>query len=84
MFILHLVENRPFTYINRVEFAIHSKSQVIFFVIFYSVLRPFQDYFSSYETSQPVGGAETGEPREKPPGTPVAPTHTRHSGEMVE
>ena len=24
--------------------------------IFYSVLRPFQDYFSSYETGQSVGG----------------------------
>ena len=31
-----------------------------------SVLRPFQDYFSSYETGQSVGGAKTGEPREKP------------------
>ena len=32
-----------------------------------SVLRPFQDYFSSYETGQSVGGAKTGEPREKTP-----------------
>ena len=32
---------------------------------FNSVLRPFQDYFSSYETGQSVGGAKTGEPREK-------------------
>ena len=31
-----------------------------------SVLRPFQDYFSSYETGQSVGWAKTGEPREKP------------------
>ena len=30
-----------------------------------SVLRPFQDYFSSYETGQSVGGAKTGEPLEK-------------------
>ena len=36
---------------------------------FNSVLRPFQDYFSSYETGLSVGGAKTGEPREKPPGT---------------
>ena len=39
-----------------------------------SVLRPFQDYFSSYETGQSVGGAKTGEPREKPPGTPASRT----------
>ena len=44
----------------------------IFF--FYSVLRPFQDYFSSYETGQSVGGAKTGEPREKPPDTPASRT----------
>ena len=36
-----------------------------------SVLRPFQDYFSSYET---VDGAKTGEPREKPSGTPSSRT----------
>ena len=39
-----------------------------------SVLRPFQDYFSSYETGQSVGGAKTGEPREKPPETPSSRT----------
>ena len=44
------------------------------FVFFYSVLRPFQDYFSSYETGQSVGGAKTGEPREKPPDTPASRT----------
>ena len=67
-----------------------------FFFFFNSVLRPFQDYFSSYETGQTVGGAKTGEPREKPPGTPACRTwlvsrgqsgvrtHTRHSGEMIE
>ena len=27
-----------------------------FFFFFNSVLRPFQDYFSSYETDQSVGG----------------------------
>ena len=42
--------------------------------IFYSVFRPFQDYFSSYETGKSVGGAKAGEPREKPPGTPASRT----------
>ena len=37
----------------------------IIFFFFYSVLRPFQDNFSSYETGQSVGGVKTGEPREK-------------------
>ena len=39
------------------------------FFFFDSVLRPFQDYFSSYETGQSLGGAKTGEPREKTPDT---------------
>ena len=38
-----------------------------------SVLRPFQDYFSS-ETGQSVGGAKTREPRDKPPDTPASRT----------
>ena len=46
---------------------------LIFFFL-NSVLRLFQDYFSSYETGQSVGGAKTGEPREKPPGTPASRT----------
>ena len=46
----------------------------LFFFFFDSVLRPFQDYFSSYETGQSVGGAKTGEPREKPPDTPASRT----------
>ena len=59
----------------------------------HSVLRPFQDYFSSYDTGQSVVGAKMGEPQEKPPDTPasrschvshVARTRTRHSGEMIE
>ena len=33
--------------------------------LFYSVQRPFQVYFSSYETGQSEGGAKTGEAREK-------------------
>ena len=44
----------------------------ILFIFFDSVLRPFQDYFSSYEIGQSVGGAKTGEPLEKPPGTPAS------------
>ena len=75
-----------------------SCSFFFFFFFFNSVLRSFQDYFSSYETGQSVGGAKTGEPREKPPDTPAgkqnlacltcgqsgARTHTSHSGEMIE
>ena len=41
---------------------------------FNSVLLPFQDYYSSYETGQSVGGAKTGESREKPPDTPASRT----------
>ena len=44
------------------------------YFFFNSVLRPFQDYFSSYETGQSVGGAKAGEPREKPPSTPASRT----------
>ena len=40
---------------------------------FYSVC-PFQDFFSSYETGQSVGGAKTEEPREKPPDKPASRT----------
>ena len=43
-------------------------------LVFNSDLSPFQDYFSSYETGQSVGGAKTGEPREKPPDTPASRT----------
>ena len=43
-------------------------------LFFNSVLRPFQDYFSSYETGQSVGGAKTGDPREKPHDTPASRT----------
>ena len=42
--------------------------------IFDSVSRPFQDYFSSYEMGQSVGGSKTVEPREKPSGTPASRT----------
>ena len=57
--------------------------KVFFFFFFFfffcfcfseTVKRPFQDYFSSYETGQSIGGVKTGEPREKPPGTPASRT----------
>ena len=48
----------------------HNTIQTFFFN---SVLRPFSR-FSSYETGQSVGGAKTGEPREKPPDTPASRT----------
>ena len=48
-----------------------SKYDTLFLILF---LRPFQDYFSSYETGQSVGGAKTGEPREKLPDTPASRT----------
>ena len=41
---------------------------------FDSVLRPSQDYFSSYETDQSVGGAKTEEPREKQARAGLEPT----------
>ena len=44
------------------------------FLIFTSVLRPFQDYFRSYETGQSVGGAKREGPREKTPDTPASRT----------
>ena len=45
-------------------------------IFFNSVLRPFQDYFSSYEAGHSVGGAKTGEFREKKttPDTPASRT----------
>ena len=52
---------------------ISTGSQWIWYIL-NSVLRPFQDYFSSYETGQSVGGPKTGEPREKTPSTPASRT----------
>ena len=52
----------------------HAQRDTFFFFFFNSVLRPFQDYFSSYETGQSLGGAKTDGPREKPPGTPTSRT----------
>ena len=39
-------------------------SEIMFFFL-NSLLNPFQDYFSSYETGQSVGGAKTGEPHDQ-------------------
>ena len=77
--------------------AFHEKFSFFLFFFFDSVLRPFQDYYSSYETGQSEGWAKTGEPREKNTwhtskqnlacltcGQSGAQTHTRHSGETIE
>ena len=62
-----------------IQYFIFTKDFFFFFFFFFnSVLRPFQDYFSSYETGQSVGGAKTGEPREKPPDTPEAKLGLSH------
>ena len=61
--------------LNRIVLPVMPTNKIyIYFFLFDSVLNPFQDYFSSYETGQSVGGAKTGEPREKPPGTPASRT----------
>ena len=63
---------------TRPRYDLEAMLKLLFFFLFIfffnSVLRPFQDYFSSYETGQSVGGAKTGEPREKPPDTPASRT----------
>ena len=42
-------------------------------ILFNSVLRPFQDHFSSYETGQSVGGRKREIPeKKKTPGTPAS------------
>ena len=56
---------------NDYEICLNSEYVNVLKSFYNSILRPFQDYFSSYETGQSVGGAKTGEPREKPPGTPI-------------
>ena len=63
----------PLKYVKGFNQPIISVDESVFFFL-NPVLRPFQDYFSSYETGQSVGGAETGEPREKPPDTPASRT----------
>ena len=37
-----------------------------------------QDYFTHFEPSQSLGGAKTGDPREKPPGHPQAELDLSH------
>ena len=61
-----------FTLIKNFICLLVLKILFLFFFFFDSVLRPFQDYFSSYETGQSAGGTKTGEPREKNPGTPAS------------
>ena len=53
-----------------------SRREIFLFFLFfsYSVLRPFQDYFSSYETGQSVGGRKLVNPKKKIPGTPASRT----------
>ena len=51
--------------VQRHTSALNSLNGISFQLYFYAVLHPFKDYFRSYETGQSVGGAKTGEPREK-------------------
>ena len=62
-------------FINLTTDGIISRRSFFFFFFKFS-LRPFQDYFSSYETGQSVGGRKR-EYSERN----GARTHTRHSGE---
>ena len=41
---------------------------------YYISFAPFQDYFSSYETGQSVGGRKWENPEKKPPDTPASRT----------
>ena len=56
---MHILNQKKINHGRNVFF-----SSFFVYFIFYSVLFPFQDYFSSYETGQSVGEAKTGEPRE--------------------
>ena len=47
-------------------------------LLFYSVLRPFQDYFSSYETGQSVGGRKRENPEKNHLGHPQAELGLSH------
>ena len=85
----HVVKN--VSYLRRSKTVIYQYLFVVCFFsprllqFFNSVLRLFQDYFSSYKTGQSVGGAKTGESREKPPDTPANRTwlvsHVARSGQ---
>ena len=56
----------------------------MYFDFIYLVFCPFEDYFSSYEMGQSVGGAKMGETRENTPSTPASRTwlvsHIPHVG----
>ena len=59
--LIHVALNGTFFYSR----AIHLSMRALFFLkdfFFNSVLRPFQDYFSSYETGQSVGGRKREDP----------------------
>ena len=60
IFFLFLFQNIDFGYGSNV----YPRSMFFFCVcvFFNSVLRSFQDFFSSYETGQSVGGVKTEEP----------------------
>ena len=70
-----------------------SNKDFFFKYIWNSVLRPFQNYFSSYETGQSVGWRKREDPEKKTPGTPISRTclvshvasaRLEPSGEMIE
>ena len=74
-------------------FFLANRSHIYFFFFLNSVLCPFQDYFSSYETGQLVGGGKRehrannhlAHPRAcLTCGQCWARTHTRRSGEMLK
>ena len=67
LFFLFLIQNEDGWYTLEAPVPTLNVFNDLFFFIFFLIqfLVPFQDYFSSYETGQSVGGAKTGEPREK-------------------
>ena len=73
MFPHSLVEYRGF--FGELGFGVYGKCFVCFFN---SVLRPFQDYFSSYETSQSVGGRKRENPKKNPLAHPQAELGLTH------
>ena len=56
------------------QFLIWEQSFFFFFFFFDSVLLPMEDFFSSYEMGQSVGGRKRENPQENPPGTPASRT----------
>ena len=61
---LNVNTNKQNLFLKCERYLGYSKLIINFFFFFFflnSVLRPFQDYFSSYEMSQSVGGAKPGE-----------------------